>query len=157
MKKLLEHMGPVFKNWADRYFQSEIAIQFDDFQKKNPEESVKCDLESFQQKLLAYHIFKGHYINTQYFTKDISINVSISNQPVNDKIFLGKEGINFIDQMQNDEDFGLDCYQQAISEAVCFLGSILYTLNDGKEKDNAIKHIESLSLTRERMEALRKQ
>lgn len=150
-------MGPVFKQWADQHFESEINDQFEDFKKKNPEESVKCDLESFKEKLLAYHIFKGHYINTQYFTKAISINVSIGNQLVNDKIFLGNEAINFIDQMQNDEDFGLDCYQQSISEAVCFLGSILYTLNDGKEKDNAIKHIEALSLTRERLEALRKQ
>lgn len=155
MNKLLQHMGPVFKQWADEYYNSEITNQFEDFQKKNPEESAKCELESFKEKLLAYHIFNGHYINTKYFTQDINSVIQKTVTPERNNVVLSKKLLKFIDEMQ-DEDFGLDCYQSAISEAVCFIGTVLYTLKR-KEKKEAFRHIEALSITRERMEALRKQ
>jgi len=154
MKKLLEHMGPVFKQWADQYFESEIAIQFEDFQKKNPEESAKCDIESFKEKLLAYHVFKGHYISTKYFTKAINSIAQGIESPLPSDIKLSEKLLSFIDQMQNDEWDGLDCSLMAISDAVCFIGTILYQLEDD-EKQNALKHIEALCLTREKMETLR--
>lgn len=148
-------MGPVFKQWADQYFESEIAIQFEDFKKKNPEESAKCELESFKEKLLAYHIFNGHHINTKYFTKDINAIIQKPIAPANTGVVLTKKLLKFIHQMQNDDWDGLDCYQDAISNAVCFIGTIIYQL-DEDEKVSALKYIEGLCITRERLEALRK-
>lgn len=156
MKKLLEHMGPVFKQWADQYFESEINDQFEDFKKKHPDESAQCDLESFNEKLLAYQILNGHYINTKYFTQDINSVIQNSVTPKSNNVVLSEKLLKFIDKMQNDEDFGIDCYQQAISDAVCFIGTLLCTM-EGKEIKEALRHIEALSLTRESMESLRKQ
>lgn len=147
-------MGPVFKQWADQYFESEIANQFEDFKQKNPEEGAKCNLENFKEKLLAYHTLTGNRINTKYFTKDIDSIIQKEKPPIPDNIKLSKELLKFIDQMQNDEWGNLDSYQSAISDGVCFIGTLLYQMNDNEKKE-ALKHIEALSLTREILEALR--
>lgn len=154
MEKLVKHMGPVFKQWADQYFESEIADQFEDFKKKNPEESVKCNIEIFKEKLLAYRIYNGHYINTKYLTKDINSILKSSDKPENNKIKLSEKLLGFIEEMQSDEWGNLDCYQSAISDGVCFIGTIVCRM-ETDEKMQALKHIEALSITRDILEALR--
>lgn len=154
MKKLLNHMGPVFKQWADQYFESEVANQYEDFKKTNPEESAQIDLKSFEEKLLAYRIYNGHYINSKYFKKDIN---EIINQAVTSErpeLKLSKKLLDFIEEMQDNEWYGLDGLQNAISEAVCFIGTIINQL-DEEEIQKAIKHIEALCIIREHLEALR--
>lgn len=154
MEKLLNHMGPIFLNWASLYFENEVANQFEDFKQKNPEGSAQIDLEIFKEKLLAYHVYSGHYINTKYFNKDINTIIQKAEPAEPGNVKLSEKLLDFIDQMQNDETDGLDCYQQAISNAVCFIGTILYQL-DKDEQHAALEHFEALSLTREKMENLR--
>ena len=154
MEKLLKHMGPVFKQWADQYFESEITDQFEHFRKKNPEESAQIDLEMFKERLMAYRIYNGHYINSKYFKKDINAIIKQSVSSENTVRELPEKLLDFIEEMQDNEWCGLDGYQNAISDAVCFIGTILHQL-DEDEKQASLEHIQSLCLTREKMEALR--
>jgi hypothetical protein len=73
---------------------------------------------------------------------------------IND-ISLTPELLNFIYQMQNDEQFGLDSCQQSIAETVCFLGGILSSFDREKDKKNAIDQIEALCYLREQLEVFR--
>jgi hypothetical protein len=73
-----------------------------------------------------------------------------------ENITLNPSLLDFIDRMQNDENCGFEIIRNDLAEAVCFLGGMISQLRPGKERDEAYKHIETLSIIREDLDVFRK-